>query len=70
MLTYYSLHLYPVQMLTAPVSGADVEEIILFLRNKQGNINTFSTYVLKRMFLMFCVILSSCHYVLIFFPIV
>ena len=32
----------------APVSSADVEEIILSLRNKPGNINTFSIYVLKR----------------------
>ena len=34
----------------APVStaGANVEEIILSLRNKPGNINTFSTSVLKR----------------------
>ena len=32
----------------APVSSADVEEIILSLRNKPGNINTISTSVLKR----------------------
>ena len=32
----------------APVSSADVEEIILSLRNKPGNINTFSTSVWKR----------------------
>ena len=32
----------------APVSSADVEEIILSLRNKSGNINTFLTSVLKR----------------------
>ena len=32
----------------APVSSADVEEIILSPRNKPGNINTFSTSVLKR----------------------
>ena len=32
----------------APVSSADVEKIILSLRNKPGNINTFSTSVLKR----------------------
>ena len=32
----------------APVSSADVEEIILSFRNKPGNINTFSTSVLKR----------------------
>ena len=31
-----------------PVSSADVEEIILSRRNKLGNINTFSTSVLKR----------------------
>ena len=31
-----------------PVSSADVEEIILSPRNKPGNINTFSTSVLKR----------------------
>ena len=30
-----------------PVSSADVEEIILSLRNKPGNINTISTSVLK-----------------------
>ena len=44
----------------APVSSADVEELILSLRNKPGNINTFSSSVLKRIrrhFLMFCVIL-------------
>ena len=32
----------------APVASADVDEIIISLRNKPGNINTFSTYVLKR----------------------
>ena len=32
----------------APVSSAHVEEIILSLRNKPDNINTFSTCVLKR----------------------
>ena len=32
----------------APVSSADVEEMSLSLRNKPGNINTFSTSVLKR----------------------
>ena len=32
----------------APVSTADVEEIILSLRNKPGNINRFSTSALKR----------------------
>ena len=32
----------------APVSSADVEEVILSLRNKPGNINTFSTSDLKR----------------------
>ena len=32
----------------APVSSADVEEIIFSLRNKPGNINTISTTVLKR----------------------
>ena len=32
----------------ATVSSADVEEIILSLRNKPGNINTFSTSALKR----------------------
>ena len=32
----------------APVSSADVEEIILSLRNKPGNINTFLTSVFKR----------------------
>ena len=31
-----------------PVSSADVEEIILSLRNKPGNINTMSTSVSKR----------------------
>ena len=31
----------------APVPSADVEEIILSLRNNPGNINTFSTSVLK-----------------------
>ena len=57
----------------APASSADVEEIFLSLRNKPGNINTISTSVLKKhgaMFLMFCVILSICHYELVFFPIV
>ena len=29
----------------APVSSADVEEIILYLRNKPGNTNTISTSV-------------------------
>ena len=32
----------------APVSSADVEEIIISLGNKPGNINTISTSVLKR----------------------
>ena len=32
----------------APVSSADVEEIILSLRNKPGNSNAISTSVLKR----------------------
>ena len=32
----------------APVFSADVEEIILSLRNKPDNINTISTSVLKR----------------------
>ena len=32
----------------ALVSSADVEEIILSLRFKPGNINTFSTSVMKR----------------------
>ena len=32
----------------APVSSADVEKIIVSLRNKPGNINTISTSVLKR----------------------
>ena len=32
----------------APVSSKDVKEIIFSLRNKPGNINTFSTSVLKR----------------------
>ena len=32
----------------APVSPADVEELIFSLRNKPGNINTISTSVLKR----------------------
>ena len=32
----------------APVSSADIEEIILSLRNKTVNINTISTSVLKR----------------------
>ena len=31
-----------------PVISVDVEEIILSLRNKQGNINTFSISILKR----------------------
>ena len=35
-------------LLLFPVSSADVEEIILSLRNKPGDINTFSTSVLKR----------------------
>ena len=53
------------------VSSADVEEIILPLRNKPSNINTFSTYVLKRIrstFFTFFVNLSL--YLLVFFPIV
>ena len=60
-------------LFSAPVSSADVEEIILSLRNKPFNINTFSTSVLKRiiaLFFMFCVILSTCHYELVFFRIV
>ena len=32
----------------APLSSADVEEIILSLRNKPGTINTISTSLLKR----------------------
>ena len=32
----------------APVTSVDVAEIIISLRNKPGNINTFSTSVLKR----------------------
>ena len=32
----------------APVSSADVEEIILSPRNKSGNINTITSSVLKR----------------------
>ena len=39
---------YANSLIFAPVSSADVEEIILSLRNKPGNINTFSTSVLKR----------------------
>ena len=39
---------YANSLFFAPVSSADVEEIILTLRNKPGNINTFSTSVLKR----------------------
>ena len=40
---------YANSLFFAPVSSADVEEIILSLRNKPGNINTFSTTsVLKR----------------------
>ena len=39
---------YANSLFFAPVSPADVEEIILSLRNKQGNINTFSTSVFKR----------------------
>ena len=37
---------YAYLLFFAPVSSADVEEIILSLRNKPGNINTFSTSVL------------------------
>ena len=40
---------YPNSLFFAPVSSTDVEEIILSLRNKPGNINTFSTSVLKRL---------------------
>ena len=39
---------YVNSLLFAPVSSADVEEIILSLRNKPGNINTISISVLKR----------------------
>ena len=39
---------YANSLFLAAVSSTDVEEIILSLRNKPGNINTFSTSVLKR----------------------
>ena len=39
---------YENSLFFASVSFADVEEIILSFRNKPGNINTFSTCVLKR----------------------
>ena len=38
---------YANSLLFAPVSSADVEEIIFSLRNKPGNTNTFSISVLK-----------------------
>ena len=50
---------YANSLFFAPVSSADVDEIILSLGNKPGNINTFSTSVLKRIRLHVSYVL--CH---------
>ena len=61
---------YANSLFFAAVSSGDVEEIILPLRNKPGNINTFSTSVLKRIRRYVSHVLSICHNVLLFSPIV